>query len=320
MKKSKVQYDRIVGIDTSKDWFDTAFGSEDDEVARYKRDEKGIRGFVGRVAKIEGKVLVVIEATGGLERKIANALAKAGIETAVVNPKRIRDFAKANGQFEKTDRLDALMIALFGERIDLLPTTPREKSSRCLLGLVRRRQDLVEILASEKNRLASAEDREIAGSLRKHIRWLEKEKDKLQDKISEMIEADQELSRKRDILTSMVGVGEVTADTLLAELPELGSLDRKGVAKLVGVAPMVKQSGKYKGKSVIVGGRTTVRNSLYMPALCAKKFNPTLKEFYDRLYNNGKDKMVAIVAVMRKMLTILNAMIRDDRHFSTIQT
>ena len=320
MKKSKVQYDRIVGIDTSKEWFDAAFGSQDEEVARYQRDEKSIGGFVARVAKIEGKVLVVIEATGGLERKIVNALAKAGIETAVVNPKRIRDFAKANGCFEKSDRIDALTIALFGERIDLLPTKPREKSSQRLLGLVRRRHDLVEILASEKNRLASAEDREIAGSIAKHIGWLEKEKDKLHDKISKMIEADQELSRKRDILTSMVGVGEVSADILLAELPELGSLDRKEVAKLVGVAPMVKQSGKYKGKSVIVGGRTTVRNSLYMPALSAKKFNPTLREFYDRLIDSGKEKMVAIVAVMRKMLTILNAMIRDNRHFSTAKT
>ncbi len=317
MIKLNNQYDLVIGVDTSKDWFDAAFGSEGERIRR-KRNGKQIDKFVKRVGAIEGKVLVVLEATGGLERRIARALERAGITFAIVNPRQIRDFAKATGQLAKTDPIDAGIIALFGERLDVRLTQLPSETEQKLQTLVRRRADLTEMIAAEKNRSKGAEEDEAAKMVERHLRWLEKDRDKLDQKIDKLIAGDENLSNKREVLKSMKGVADVTSAVLVSELPELGKLNRKQIAKLVGVAPLDDISGKMGGRAHIWGGRKSVRNALYMSTLVAVRYNPALKEFYQRLIGNGKVKKVALVAAMRKMLTILNAMVRDNKMFSTI--
>jgi len=315
MIKLNRQYDLVIGVDSSKGWFDTAFGSEGERV-RYKRNGWQIGKFAKRVNKVEVKVLVVLEASGGLERRIARALEASGIDFAIINPRQIRDLAKATGQLAKTDPIDAGVIALYGERLDVrLSRLPGEVEQK-LQALIRRRHDLTEMIAAEKNRLKGDDQEGTAKMIERHLNWLEKDRDKISAEIDKLIASNAELSAKRKVMTSMKGVAEVTSATLISELPELGSLNRKQIAKLVGVAPLDDISGKMGGRAHIWGGRKSVRNALYMATMVAVRYNPDLKQFYQRLLDNGKPKKVALVAAMRKMLTILNAMVRDQQFFT----
>ena len=314
MNGKQKQYDIAVGIDCSKNWFDVSFGSQGDEV-QYDRSDKQIKKFVKRVAGMGNNLFVVMEATGGLERPISRDLSEAGIPFSVVNPRQIRDFAKAMGQLSKTDKLDARIIALFGERIRPRLTELPPPNEQRLQALVRRRNDITNMIVADKNRLESADDSEVIKDIKRTLRWLESDRDKLQAKINKLIKSSPALQAKREILESMKGVGAVTSAALISELPELGKLNHKQIAKLVGVAPLEDISGKMGGRAHIWGGRKNVRNALYMAALSAAKHNPVLKKFYQRLVDTGKKRIVALVAVMRKMLTILNAMVREERKF-----
>ena len=311
------QYATIIGVDVSKLWFDAAFDSAG-EVRRFERRPIGYRRLLADIGERVAPTLVVVEATGGLHKPLWQALTEAGVAVAVVNPRQVRDFAKATGQLAKTDKIDARLLALFGERLDARSTVPPAREEQRLQALVRRRSELVEMITAEKNRRSSNDDAELDKSIEQHLAWLDRQKKKLEEKIENLTVENKELKAKRRILESLPGIGAVTSATLAAELPELGQLDRKQIAKLVGVAPLQDQSGKHNGRAHTWGGRKNVRTALYLPALIATRYNPELKDFYQRLLAAGKKKMVAVVAVMRKMLTILNAMIRDGRNYAQI--
>lgn len=316
MSNVRIQWDQVIGVDPSKKWFDASFKSDGEKV-RYDRTVAQIAEFVKRVAALPGRTVVVLEATGGLQKIIAKALHEARIPYAVVNPRQIRDFAKAAGQLAKTDQLDAQIIALFGERMDLkLAELPRPAEEQLQL-LTRRRKDLVAMIVEEKNRRSSCEDQMLTRQIESHLKWMEKQKEKLEKQIGQGIKDDPELKAKKELLESMPGVAETTAAILLGEMPELGKLNRKQVAKLAGLAPLNDDSGLHHGRAYIRGGRQAVRNALYMSAMVAVQRDRYFEDFHDRLVKAGKKPIVALVAVMRKMLTILNALVRDGRKFSS---
>jgi transposase len=300
---------KYVGIDVSKGRLDVAIG-EQGEYWDVGNDEKGISKLVERL-KVVNPALIVLESTGGLEVSAITELYAAGLAVALVNPGRVREFARSLGLLAKTDKLDARLLARFAEAVKPSATRLPDEQERHLAGLVGRRRQLLEILVAEKNRLNSTQP-SLKGNVEEHIRWLQEALAKLDKEIQEYIRQSEVWKDKSDLMRSVPGVGPVTASTLLGELPELGQLDRKKIAALVGVAPFNDDSGYRRGKRRIKGGRSSVRNVLYMAALSASKHNPVLRAFYQQMIKRGKEKKVALTACMRKLLTFLNAIIRDS--------
>jgi transposase len=255
--------------------------------------------------------LVVVESTGGLERSLVYGLQTATIPVAIANPRKVKGFAIALGK-AKTDRLDAEVIARFAQTVNPRTCPITEASSQQLSDLVRRRQQLVEMQVAEKNRLSRA-SQAVESDISEHIQQMQNRIESLNEQIQTLAAQQRDWKRKNEILRSVKGIGQVTAALCVAELPELGKLSDKQIARLVGVAPINHDSGKHKGKRMIQGGRTSIRCGLYMATLVATRHNPVIRDFYQRLLEKGKLKKVALVACMRKLLVILNAMIRDNR-------
>ena len=297
-----------VGIDVAKDWLDVA-ERPGDGAWRLRNDEPGIAALVEQLRQREPQV-VVIEATGGLECPLAAALAAAHLPVVVVNPRQVRDFARATGRLAKTDAIDAQVLAQFGQAVEPPPRPLPDHATQELAALVMRRRQLVEMLTAEKNRLHLAA-RPVRRDIQQHIRWLERRLGDLDGALGQAVQSSP-LWRDRDhVLQSTPGVGPVASATLLAHLPELGRLNHKEIAALVGVAPLNRDSGTLRGRRTVWGGRAHVRAVLYMATLVASRHNPTVKVFYERLVAAGKPKKVALTACMRKLLTVLNAMVRS---------
>ena len=302
----------FVGVDVSKARLDAA-ATGSDETWSVSNTASGIAQLLKRLQEL-GPALVVMEATGGFEVPAAAALAAVEIPVVIVNPRQVRDFARSTGQLAKTDTIDAQMLALFGERIRppvrALPT----EEARALDAIVGRRRQIIDMITAEKNRLGFALPA-VEKGIKKHVRWLERQLEGVDSDLDGLIRASPVWRAKSDLLRDVPGVGPNLARTLIAELPELGRLSNKEIAALVGVAPLARDSGIFRGKRMIWGGRASVRSALYMSILSATKWNPVVRVFYLRLRAQGKPPKVAMVACMRKLLTILNAMVRDGREW-----
>ena len=303
----------FVGIDVSKDCLDVAVRPTG-EAWQVSHDSRGINDLVERLGELAPQ-LVVLEATGGMEMALAGELAASKLAVAVVNPRHVRDFARAAGKLAKTDALDAQVLAHFAEamRPDSRPLP--DAASQELRALVARRRQLVEMITAEKNRLRTAA-RRIRPKVQEHIHWLEGSLVDLDRDMEDFMRSSPMWKDKDQLLRSIPGVGPVLSMTLLSDLPELGALNRGEIAALVGVAPFNRDSGALRGKRTVWGGRRQVRAVLYMAALVATRYNPVLRDFYQRLCNAGKPKKVALTACMRKLLTILNVMVKHNRHWN----
>jgi len=306
----------FVGIDVSKDRLDVAVrpGGERWSVLNAP---PAFEAFIQRI-KALSPTLIVVEASGGLEAAVVAELAHAGLAVAVVNPKRVRDFARASGQLAKTDQLDAQVLAHFAEAIRPprrpLPTADSER----LAALVTRRRQIIEMLTAERNRQHTVPST-MRERLAQHIAWLTDEVQALDEELRQFIDHTPTWHATDDLLQSVPGVGPVTAMTLVADLPELGQLDRQEIAALVGVAPMNRDSGHKRGKRRTQGGRAHVRSVLYMAALSASRFNPVIRAFYTNLIQRGKEQKVALTACMRKLLVILNAMVKKQQSWRYVE-
>lgn len=300
-----------VGIDVSKDRLDVAI-RPGGEIFAVERNAAGLDRLIERLQQVSPQ-LVALEATGGFETVAAASLAAAGLPVVVVNPAQIRSFAKAIGQRAKTDPIDAAVIAHFAEATKPRPRPLPDEATRLLAELVGRRRQIVEMMAAEGQRERRLTDKRLRKSIARLRRVLDKELAELDSEIDSFVRGSPVWREKEDLLASVPGIGPIIARTLIAELPELGTLGRKQIAALVGLAPFTRQSGQWKGRSFIGGGRASVRTALFIGALVAMRHNPVMKAFFDRLIAAGKPKMVAIIAVARKLLTILNAIVRDKR-------
>jgi transposase len=300
-----------VGIDVSKERLDVAVRPEAEAFA-VANSPAGLQELTTRLRE-RSPAIVALEATGGFETLAAATLAAAGLPVVVVNPAQIRAFAHAVGQRAKTDPIDAGVIARFAAvvRPELRPLP--DPATRLLADLMARRRQIVEMIAAEHQRARRVTLPRLQKSIARLIKALQKELESLETDIGDVVRGSPIWRAKEDLLASVPGVGQIIARTLLAELPELGSLGRREVAALAGLAPFTRQSGQWRGRSVIGGGRTVVRTVLFLGAMSAIRHNPSLKEFFARLVAAGKPKMVALIAVARKLLTILNAILRDGR-------
>jgi transposase len=301
----------VAGIDVSKDWLDVALGAESLRVAN---EAAGVSSLIERLQAMAVE-LVVMEATGGYETQAASAIAGAGLKLAVVNPRQVRDFARATGRLAKNDRIDAHVIAAFGQAIEPQIVRLPDEQARELQGLLVRRTQLLGMRVQESNRMALMQ-----GAMRKqiksHIAWLDRAIDEVHTDLTARLRSSPAWREKDELLRSLKGIGPITSGTLMTSLPELGQLNRRAIAALVGVAPFNRDSGAFRGRRVIWGGRAHVRHVLYMAAIAAVRSNPVIKPFYQRLIARGKPHKVAMVACMRKMLTILNAMMRSNTHWT----
>ena len=299
-----------IGIDVSKDRLDVAVAPRGESWSA-DNDPDGIRGLGQRLAELQ-PALVVLEATGGFESALAAGLVAASLPVVVVNPRQVRDYARATGRLAKTDKIDAEVLADFGEAVRPQIRAMPNAALHELSGLLRRRQQLIEMLTAERNRarLATAAVRK---DINAHLHWLERRLKDLDKDLHQAIQSTPAWREKDDLLRGVKGVGPVLATTLLAELPELGRLNRKEIAALVGVAPLNRDSGQFRGKRKVWGGRSQVRSALYMSALVASRHNPIIRGFYQRLLTAGKPKKMALTACMRKLLVTLNAVARDGR-------
>lgn len=300
--------DVFIGIDVSKAGLDVGVLPQE-QFWTTANDEEGCRGLVERLRALS-PALIVLEATGGFEASVAAMLAAAGLPVVVMNPRLVRNFAKATGKLAKTDRLDARMLASFAQvmRPEVAPL--KDEQSRALDALFNRRRQLVDMLTMEKNRLTLATPK-VAQDLKAHIAWLVQRLKDVDGELKTLIERSPVWREKDELLQSTRGVGPVMSITLLAQLPELGSINRRQISALVGTAPMNHDSGKFKGQRHVWGGRANVRAVLYMATLAAIRCNPAIKAFHQRLRDAGKKSKVAIVACMRKLLTILNALLKN---------
>jgi transposase len=298
----------FVGIDVSKDRLDVHVRSSGHAFALV-RNRKGLEQLVSDL-RLLAPALIVLEATGGFEITVAAALASAGLPLAVVNPRQIRDFARATGRLAKSDTLDAQVIALFAERIRPEPRPLADADSQNLAELIARRRQVVEMIGMETNRFHQARNAHVQRMLRTTLKTLTAQLAELDRDIDDAVKRSPVWRAADDLLTSVPGVGDVTAHTLIADLPELGQLDRRRLAALVGVAPINRDSGQMRGKRTIAGGRTDVRNTLYMATLSAIRWNPVISKHYKSLVERGRPKKVALVACMRRLLGILNAIMR----------
>jgi transposase len=299
-----------LGIDLSKEWLD-AHLLPTGQTWHTSTEPDALEAWVRELPS--ELTLVVMEATGGLEITVAALLAARGLAVAIVNPRQVRDFAKAMGLLAKTDKLDAYAIALFAQRVRPEPRPLKDGQQQELDEVLTRRRQLVQLLVGEKNRLGLARVKAVRLSIQDHIDWLEREIKKEDDQLDTLIKASPLWRAREDLLRSAPSIGPGTARALLADLPELGTLKRRQISALVGVAPFLHQSGKWKGQSFCSGGRAGVRTALYMATLSGLRFNPVIKEFYQRLVGRGKRHKVAMVACMRKLLTMLNAMVRENK-------
>lgn len=295
-----------IGIDVAKATLDVA-ALPPSPLGSFPNDEAGHMALVGALRPL-APTLIVLEATGGYERAVTVALAEAGLPVVVVNPRQVRAFAQATGQLAKTDALDAAVLAEFAARVEPAVRPVPDATTQELRELVVRRRQVVAMLGQERNRLPSARG-VVRRDLQQHIRWLERRLHEHDDDVRQLIEASPIWRVRDELLQSVPGIGPVVAQTLLASLPELGTLDRKQIAALVGVAPLNRDSGQWQGRRQVWGGRAPVRQVLYMAALVATRWNPVLRAFYQRLRTAGKPAKVALVAVMRKLLVTLNAML-----------
>jgi transposase len=304
----------FAGVDVSKDRLDVCLrwsepeSHHKEEVFFVAYDDNGIDALLSRLLG-ERTVLVIVEATGGFERTVVGALAAAELPVVVINPRQVRDFARATGTLAKTDRIDASILARFAEAVRPAPKPLPDGEIRALQAIVARRRQLLGMIAAENNRLSQA-PKAVGKRIKAHIRWLEKELSRTERDLETAIESSPVLGENEALLRSVPGVGPVLASTLLAGVPELGTLTHKRVAALVGVAPLNRDSGTLRGHRSVWGGRADVRAALYMGALVAARRNPVVKEFYERLLAAGKPKKVALVACMRKLLSILNAVLK----------
>jgi transposase len=301
----------FVGIDVSKDRLDVHVRPSGAAFA-VPRDGKGVEELLDRLRTV-APTLIAVEATGGFETIVAAAIGAAQLPLVVVNPAQVRHYAQAVGKRAKTDPIDAEMIARFAEAVKPEPRQVPDAAARLLGELVARRRQIVEMLVAERQREKRADNVRVRKSLARHIKVLERELQDLTDDISGLIRGSPAWRETEDLLVSVPGVADKTSSSLLAEVPELGRLTRRQIASLVGVAPFTRESGRWKGKSMIAGGRAPARAAIYMAALSASHHNPVLRAFYRRLLAAGKPKMVALIAVARKPLVILNAMIRDKK-------
>lgn len=302
---------RFVGIDVAKDTLDVHVRPSDETFQR-ANDEAGIRELVTRLQGV-APTLIVLEATGGYEMAVVAALASAGLPVAVVNPRQIRDFARATGQLAKTDRLDAAVNARFAEAVQPAARPLPSAEAQAWGELIARRRQLVDMLGAERNRHGQVRDRRLRRRIGVHVEWLKKAIAEVERDVNDTIRLSPVWREKDELLTSVPGIGDVTAQTLIADVPELGGLTRRRIAALIGVAPLSRDSGTRRGRRMIAGGRPAVRRVLYMAALVAVRYNPVIAAFYARLTAAGRPKKVALVAAMRKLLTILNAILRDER-------
>jgi transposase len=300
-----------VGIDISKRFFDVHI-LKDNKDLHFDYTDEQIKKFKKILTQIKPE-LIVMEATGGYERKLASQLQADGLAVAVVNPRRIRDFAKATGQMAKTDKIDAGIIALFGATLEPPQKDVIGANALKMKALVSRRNQLIEMRTAENNRREHADDKVIARSIKAVIKAIEKEIEKVDKQINDHIDQMPELKRNTELLKSVPGIGDTTASMLVVELPELGKANKKQIAALVGVAPMNRDSGLFKGKRMTGGGRRNVRARLFMPTLVAIRHNPVIRKFYLSLVEQGKAKMTAVVAAMRKLLVILNTMVKNNQ-------
>jgi transposase len=302
----------FVGIDVAKAALDIALRPSD-QLWQVIYDDAHVEALVTQLSELS-PTLIVVEATGGLERTLVMALVVAGLPVVVINPRLARDFAKAIGRLAKTDRIDAQVLAPYGEAIRPSRRPLPDADTQQFRALVDRRRQLIDMMSAEQSRLNTSPAR-IRDSIESHLTWLRQQVASLDDDLDRLLQASP-LWRERDaILQSTPGVGPVLSRTLISQLPELGDLNRKEIAALVGVAPFNRDSGTWRGRRTIWGGRATVRAVLYMSTLVATRHNPVIREFYERLLAAGKATKVALTACMRKLLTILNAMVKNQQRW-----
>ncbi len=297
------------GLDVSKATLDLAI-EPDGLVQTFSNDTAGYTKLIPLLRKVD---LIVVEATGGYERAIVAELAAVNLPVVVINPRQVRDFARAMGQLAKTDRIDAQVLAKFGLAVKPLRRPIPDQQAAAFQARIARRRQIVAMITAEKNRLGQAYDKRVKRSVKCIIKALQTQLDEIDRDMDRLIKDCPAWRDREDLLKGVPGIGDVTARTLIAELPELGNCSRQEIAALVGVAPINRDSGMFRGQRHTWGGRAQVRSALYMATLVATRFNPVIKEHYNRLLEVGKAKKVALVACMRKLLTILNAMIRENK-------
>lgn len=300
-----------IGIDISKNTFDVHFLIDSsDHHFDYHAENINKMVMMSLEAKPE---LIVMEATGGYETDLASELQAAGLPVAIVNPKRVRDFAKAIGQTAKTDKIDARVIARFGATLQPPPNDVVDETTRKIRALTVRKRQLISIRSSEKNRMEHCQDEQIDKSIRAIIDTIDTQIREIEELIRILLTSSSELKQKVEIIQSFKGVGESTAVGLVTGLPEIGTLNRRQIASLTGTAPVNRDSGQFRGKRMTGGGRCEIRTLLYMPTLVAIQHNPIIRNFYNHLIKKGKNKMLAVVACMRKILVILNSMVKNNQ-------
>ena len=302
--------EKFVGIDVSKSTLDVCIEPAV-QTLHVAYDEAGIKQIVVRLKEVN-PTLVVMEATGGLEVRIATELASKGLRVAIINPRQARDFAKATGQLAKTDQVDAAVLAAFAQAIRPQARTLKDADTRALNDMVSRRRQLIDMRVQETLRLGTAASKPLEKSLNKHIAWLDKRIAEIDTDLTKRLRGSDVWRTKDDLLRGIPGVGPVTTLTMLAKCPELGKLNRREIAALIGVAPLANDSGKHCGKRFVWGGRADVRAVLYMATVSAIKHNDAIKAFAERLKKTGKPPKVVIVACMRKLLTMMNAMLKNN--------
>jgi transposase len=303
----------VIGIDVAKDRLDVCVRPSGESFV-VARNGAGIEDLAERLKKLAPRV-VAVEATGGFETVVAAGLAAAGVPLLIVNPAQVRAFAQALGKRAKTDPIDAAVIAHFVEATKAQPRPLPDETTRLLADLVTRRRQIIDMMIAEGQRDRRLANKRLKSSIARLRRALEKELAEIDSELDDHVRGSPAWAAKEDLLASVPGVGPIIARTLIAELPELGSLDRRKIAALVGLAPWTRQSGQWRGKSFIGGGRKSVRTALFMAAMVAARHNPVLKTFRDKLVAAGKPKLVALIAVARKLLTILNALLRDNQRW-----
>lgn len=304
----KANNDHFLGADVSKDSI-TFFCPQEKQVHTVSNTKKALKPFLSK----QESQTVVLEATGGYEAKAIEVALELKMDIYRVNPFRVRAFMKASGQFAKTDALDAQALSAFAQQhhATLRKYVPPTQNQKKLLQLNRRRDELLHMRTQENNRLKAPDNKSVARGIEQHLKFLQKQISDVEDQINLLVEQDEKMRTKRVILTQEKGIANTIANNLIASIPELGSVNRKQIASLAGLAPFAKDSGAYSGYRRTGKGRQNVRQLLFMAALTASRYNPKLKHFYDRLINNGKKPMVALTAVARKLLVILNAKLRD---------
>jgi len=300
----------FIGIDVSKETLDVHTLPDRNEL-QFANDPEGIKAICRKFSKLRPN-LIVIEATGGLQIPVATALGLKKFPVVVINPRQARDFARAKGRLAKTDKIDAAILALFGKHMEPEVRPLKDEQTQELSALMSRRNQLIRMLVMEKNRFSRAYG-SVRKDIEKNIGWLEERLSEIDTNLGKMVRASPIWRERDNLLKSVPGVGDVLSRSLLSNLPELGTLNRREIAALVGVAPLHCDSGKHRGKRRVWGGRSDVRSILYMAVLSAKKYNPVIRDFYNRLKEAGKPHKVAAVASMRKLITILNAMVRSGQ-------